>query len=149
MPDNRVTIVHEWFEQVWNQGRVEAIDRLFADDGVAHGLVDAEGNELRGPAGYKPFFHSFREAFPDIQVVIEDTIVEGDKIAARCVVRGTHLGHSLGVEPTHNPVEFTGMTFVRVREGKIAEAWNNFDFATMNAQLGSPSGRDDAASASI
>src|SRR3954470_229309 len=103
MPDDRETIVHEWFEQVWNQGRVEAIDRLFAKDGIAHGLVDAEGNELRGPAGYKPFFHAFREAFPDIHVDVEDAIVEGDKIAARCVVRGTHLGQGLGIEATRNP----------------------------------------------
>jgi steroid delta-isomerase-like uncharacterized protein len=135
MSDDRRTIAHEWFEQVWNQGRAEAIERLFAEDGVAHGLVDAEGNELRGPAGFKPFFHTFREAFPDLQIVVEDTIVEGDKIAARCVVRGTHLGHSLGLQATRNPVEFTGMTFLRVRDGKIVEAWNNFDFATMNAQL--------------
>jgi steroid delta-isomerase-like uncharacterized protein len=136
MPDNEMTIAHEWFEQVWNQGRVDAIDRLFAEDGVAHGLADADGNELRGPAGYKPFFHAFREAFPDIQVIVEDTIVEGDKIAARCVVRGTHLGDSLGFAATRNRVEFTGMTFLRVRNGKIVEAWNNFDFATMNTQLG-------------
>jgi len=136
MPDDEMTIAHEWFEQVWNQGRVDAIDRLFAEDGVAHGLTDADGNELRGPAGYKPFFHAFREAFPDIQVIVEDTIVEGDKIAARCVVRGTHLGDSLGFAATRNRVEFTGMTFLRVRNGKIVEAWNNFDFATMNTQLG-------------
>jgi hypothetical protein len=45
------------------------------------------------------------------------------------------LGHSLGLQATRNPVEFTGMTFLRVRDGKIVEAWNNFDFATMNAQL--------------
>ena len=136
MPDDEMTIAHEWFEQVWNQGRVDAIDRLFAKDGVAHGLTDPDGNELRGPAGYKPFFHAFREAFPDIQVIVQDIIVEGDKIAARCVVRGTHLGDSLGFAATRNRVEFTGMTFLRVRNGKIVEAWNNFDFATMNTQLG-------------
>ena len=138
MRDDRKTIAHEWFDQVWNQGRAETIDRLFAEDGVAHGLVDADGNELRGPTGFKPFFHSFREAFPDLRVEVEDTVVEGDKIAARCVVRGTHLGHSLGFQATGNPVEFTGMTFLRIREGQIVEAWNNFDFATMNAQLSLP-----------
>ncbi|HEY3136150.1 MAG TPA: ester cyclase [Blastocatellia bacterium] len=146
MPDDRMTIAHEWFEQVWNQGQVEAIDRLFAEDGVAHGLVDAQGSELRGPAGYKPFFHTFREAFPDIRVIVEDAIVEGDKVAARCVVRGTHLGHNLGFAATGNRVEFTGMTFLRVRDGQIVEAWNNFDFATMNTQLSLRSGGDDTAS---
>ena len=129
------TVAQEWFEQVWNQGRVDTIDRLFAEDGIAHGLKDAAGREIVGPAGFKPFFHQFREAFPDMRIDVVDTVAEGDLVAARCVVRGTHLGHSLGLAATGKPVEFTGMTFVRVRGGKIVEAWNNFDFAAMNAQL--------------
>jgi steroid delta-isomerase-like uncharacterized protein len=143
MRNNQLTIAHEWFEQVWNQGRAEAIDRLFAEDGIAHGLVDAEGNELRGPAGFKPFFHTFREAFPDIRIDVEDTVTEGDTIAARCVVHGTHLGNSLGLKATGNPVHFTGMTFLRIKDGQIVEAWNNFDFATMNSQLTSPAPADE------
>jgi steroid delta-isomerase-like uncharacterized protein len=134
------TIVHEWFDLVWNQGRIEEIDRLFAADGIAHGLVDAEGIELRGPAGYKPFFRTFREAFPNIQVSVEDTVVEGEKIAARCVVRGHHLGDGFGLKATGKQIEFTGITIVRVAGGQIVEAWNNFDFTTMNAQLGSTPG---------
>lgn len=135
MPDDRKTIVHEWFEQVWNQGNADTIDRLFAEDGVAHGLAGADGTALRGPAGFRPFFQSFRDAFPDIRVDVEDAIVEGDKIAARCVVRGTHLGHGIGLAPTNRPIEITGIVFVRVQDGKIAESWNNFDFALLNAQL--------------
>jgi steroid delta-isomerase-like uncharacterized protein len=145
MGDDRKTIADEWFDQVWNQGRAEAIDRLFKEDGVAHGLVDGDGNELRGPTGFMPFFHSFREAFPDLRVETKDTVVEGDKIAARCIVRGTQLGHSLGFQATGNPVQFTGMTFLRIREGQIVEAWNNFDFATMTAQLSPPAGSGDEA----
>ena len=135
MSHNQRTLAHEWFEKVWNQGRVEVIDELFATEGVAHGLVDEAGNELRGPAGFKPFFQKFREAFPDMTITVEDTIVEGDKIAARCLVRGTHLGHTLGMAATRNPVQFTGISILRVRDGQIVEAWNNFDFATMTAQL--------------
>lgn len=141
MPQDRRTIAHEWFDKVWNQGRIEVIDELFAREGVAHGLVDEAGNELRGPAGFKPFFQKFRDAFPDMTITVEDTIVEGDKIAARCRVRGTHLGHTLGMAATNNPVEFTGMTMLRVRGGQIVEAWNNFDFQTMTAQLGAAPAR--------
>jgi steroid delta-isomerase-like uncharacterized protein len=135
MSNDRVTLAHEWFEQLWTRGDESTIDRLFAEDGIAHGLVDAAGNELRGPAGFKPFFHTFRAAFPDLQVVVEDTVVEGDKIVARCTVRGTHSGDALGMAPTQKPVLFTGISIMRVRDGKIVEAWNNFDFAAMNAQL--------------
>lgn len=135
MGDDRAKIMHEWFDEVWNQGRVETIDRLLAEDAIVHGLADAGGEEIHGPEGFKPFYHRFRDAFPDIQIFVQDTVAEGDMIAARCEVRGTHLGDSLGMARTGRAVHFTGMVFVRVRDGKIAEAWNNFDFAVMTTQL--------------
>jgi steroid delta-isomerase-like uncharacterized protein len=136
MAEQYETLIHRWFEEVWNQGRSEVIDEMFASAGIAHGLTDQQGNELRGPEGYKPFFESFRKAFPDIRVIVEDTVSEGDKVAARCRVEGTHSGEGLGVAPTGNRVAFTGMTIIRVKEGKIVEAWNNFDFLTMSQQIG-------------
>ena len=118
-----------------SQGDEATIHRLMAPDVVIHGLQDADGHELQGRQGFIPFFHRFREAFPDMQIVVEDTIVEGDRMACRCTVRGTHRGHTLGFAATQRPVEFTGMCMVRVRDGRIVEGWNNFDFATMQAQL--------------
>jgi steroid delta-isomerase-like uncharacterized protein len=129
-------VMRRWFEEVWNQGREEAIDEMFAADGVAHGLADENGEELRGPAGFKPFFRRFREAFPDMQVTVEDCICEDDKAAARCTVRAIHQGDGLGVAATNNAVEFDGLCIIRVRDGRIVEAWNNFDFARLNRQIG-------------
>ena len=133
---DNAALVRRWFEEVWNKGRAEAIDEMFDEEGVAHGLTDESGAELRGPADFRVFHQRFREAFPGIEVVVEDTVTEGDKVAARCTVRGRHEGDSLGFRATRQPVEFTGMTFVRVRGGKIVEAWNNFDFMSMFQQLG-------------
>ena len=53
------TLAHEWFEEVWNKSQINAIDRLLASDAVAHGLFDEHGQELRGPAGFRPFFLQF------------------------------------------------------------------------------------------
>ena len=128
--------IRRWFEEVWNKGREEAIDEMFAEDGIAHGLADETGAPLRGASGFKPFFRNFRSAFPDIEVIVEDAIAEGDKVAARCRVRATHAGEGLGFAATQRPMEITGMTFARVRDGKIIEAWNNFDFMAMFQQLG-------------
>jgi len=133
---NNKTLAHVWFEEVWNKSQINAIDRLLADDAVAHGLLDDQGRELRGPAGFKPFFLQFTKAFPDIHVEVVDTISEGDKIAARCIVTGTHKGDALGAPASHKPIEFTGMTILRVKDGKIAEAWNNFDFQGLSTQIG-------------
>ncbi len=130
------SLIRRWFEEVWNKGRADAIPELFADEGVAHGLSDDAANPLRGPAGFLPFHAQFREAFPDIEVVVEDQIAEGDMVATRCSVRGKHTGHSLGFAATQAPVEFTGVTITRIKDGKIVEAWNNFDFMKMYRQLG-------------
>jgi len=129
-------VIRRWFEEVWNKGRADAIAELFADDGVAHGLSDDAANPLRGPAGFLPFHAQFREAFPNIEIVVEDQIAEGDMVATRCSVRGKHTGHSLGFAATQAPVEFTGVTITRIKDGKIVEAWNNFDFMKMYKQLG-------------
>ena len=133
--ENKATL-RRWFEEVWNKGQAEAIDELFAADGTAHGLADETGESLRGPAGFKPFFQKFLDAFPDIKVTVDDMVAEGDKVAARCSVRGMHQGDALGFAATKQPVEFTGICIVRIRDGQIVEAWNNFDFMTMYQQLG-------------
>ena len=129
-------LVRRWFELVWNQGRAEAIDELFAADGIAHGLSDDAENPLRGSVDFRPFHETFRGAFPDIEVIIEDLIAEGDKVVARCSVRGKHTGDHLGIAATKSPVDFSGISIVRIKDGKIVEAWNNFDFLRMNKQIG-------------
>jgi steroid delta-isomerase-like uncharacterized protein len=133
---DNAAFIRRWFEEVWNKGSEEAIDEMFAEDGVAHGLGDGPDQDIRGASGFKPFFHSFRGAFPDLEVVVEDTVSEGDRVAARCSVRAKHTGHTLGFDATHRPVEFHGICIVRLRDGQIVEAWNNFDFMGMFRQLG-------------
>jgi steroid delta-isomerase-like uncharacterized protein len=136
MSEENKALLRRWFEEVWNQGRSDAIDEMFAADGVAHGLSDDAANPIKGAADFKPFHQTFRGAFPDIKVTVEDIIAEGDKVAARCSVRGKHTGDHLGVAASNAPVAFTGMAIVRIRDGKIVEAWNNFDFLSLNRQIG-------------
>jgi steroid delta-isomerase-like uncharacterized protein len=136
MSEENKALLQRWFDEVWNKGRAEAIDEMFAADGIAHGLSDDPGNPIRGASGFKPFHETFRGAFPDIEVMVEDIIAEGDMVAARCSVRGKHSGGHLGIAASNAPVEFTGMTMARIRDGKIVEAWNNFDFMRMNRQIG-------------
>jgi steroid delta-isomerase-like uncharacterized protein len=136
MSEENRALLHRWFEEVWNKGRAEAIDEMFAEDGVANGLADENGNPVRGTAGFKAFHEKFRNAFPNIEVVVEDTVVEGDKVAGRCVVRGKHEGDGIGYAATQQPIEITGISIVRIKDGKIAEAWNNFDFMKMFQQIG-------------
>ncbi|HVQ40199.1 MAG TPA: ester cyclase [Pyrinomonadaceae bacterium] len=136
MSEENKALLRRWFDEVWNQGNAEAIDEMFAADGIVHGLSDDESTPMKGPADFKPFHGIFRGAFPDVGVVVEELIAEGDLVAARCSIRGQHTGDHLGIPASNTPVEFTGMCIVRIRDGKIVEAWNNFDFMKMNRQIG-------------
>lgn len=125
-----------WFEEVWNKRRAEAIDELFAPDGLAHGLDPLETQPTPGPALFRIFWKQFCDAFPDLYVTVEDVIAEGDKTAIRISFRGTHRGPLMGAPPTGQPVIATGISFVRWRNGQIAEGWNEFDALGVFRQAG-------------
>ncbi len=130
-----MTILNRWFEEVWNQGRESAIDELSFPETVCHGLRDAQGKKVDGMDAFKAFHRQFRGAVSDIHITVEDTVTEGDLSVARCTVRAKHSGEGLGKPPKGNQLQFSGMTMVRLKEGKIAEAWNNYDFTTMLEQM--------------
>ena len=136
MSEENKELLRRWFDEVWNKGRADAIDEMFDENGIAHGLSDDPSQPIKGPSGFRPFYTMFRQAFPNMTIVIEDMIAEGDKVVARCSVRGKHEGELMGRAATQSPVEFTGIAIVRIDNGKIVEAWNNFDFMTMYKQVG-------------
>lgn len=136
MSEENKALVRRWFDEVWNKGNADAIDDLFDENGIAHGLSDDPSNPIRGPRDYRPFYAVFREAFPNMTIVVEDMVAEGDKVAARCSVHGKHEGDFMGRAATQSPVDITGITIVRIAGGKIVEAWNNFDFMTLYRQCG-------------
>jgi steroid delta-isomerase-like uncharacterized protein len=136
MSEENKQVLRRWFDEVWNKGRAEAIDEMFDENGIAHGLSEDPSSPLKGPGNFRPFYEVFRQAFPNLTIDIEDMVAEGDKVAARCSVRGKHEGEFMGRAATQSPVEFTGITIVRIANGKIVEAWNNFDFMTMYKQCG-------------
>ena len=136
MSEENKQLLRRWFEEVWNNGRADAIEEMFDENGIAHGLSDDPSKPIKGPREYRPFYAAFREAFPNMIIVVEDMVAEGDKVAARCSVRGRHEGDFMGRAATQAPVEITGIAIVRIENGKIVEAWNNFDFMTLHRQVG-------------
>ena len=125
MPNRKSTLTYRWFQEVWNNGRKEAIDELLDANGVIHGI---EGINVPGPEGFKVFYDSFRHQFPKIHVEVEDTVSQDGYETSRCTVIAT--------DANNQTVKFTGMTFLQVRDNKIVECWNNFDFLSMYQQLG-------------
>ena len=128
-------LVRRWFDEVWNKHDASAIDRMFAKDRVSHGLP-IDGKDLVGAERYRAFHQSFVNAFPDIQIVIDDLIEEDDRVAARWHCTGTLTGDGLGMPPNGKRMSVSGMSIIRVENGYVIEAWNNFDWLGMHRQLG-------------
>ena len=134
MSEENKTLVRRSFEEVFNQGNLDAVEEIFASDYVLHDPTSPE--EIRGTEGMKQYVSMYRSAFPDLQQTIEDQIAEGEKVATRLTGRGTHQGDLMGIPPTGNRVEAPGIVINRISGGKIAESWANYDAMGMMQQLG-------------
>jgi steroid delta-isomerase-like uncharacterized protein len=129
------TVARRWFEEVWNGRSAAAIDRLMSPRCVVHGLAQ-DGQDLTGPAGFRPFQQAFLSAFPDLRIEIEDLIEEGDRVVVRFTAAGTHTGDGLGFPATNARMRVSGMTIARVEDGVLTEGWNIFDSMGLLQQLG-------------
>jgi predicted ester cyclase len=79
---------------------------------------------------------SIRGAFSDFSATVDDVVAEGDTVAMRVTLRGTHDGPFMGIEPTGNEFEVSNMVFTRIEDGKIAERWVLPDMLGMLQQVG-------------
>jgi steroid delta-isomerase-like uncharacterized protein len=120
-----------WFESVWNKGRREAINELCAPDIALHdGGVVTVGTEP-----FLKFFDRMQATFSDIHVDVDEPIVEGDKTCVRWTCKARQTGNGFGTPPTGVEVSVTGISIIRVVDGKIAEAWQNWDMLGMMQQI--------------
>ena len=79
---------------------------------------------------------TYRGAFPDLHMTIEDVIEQRDRVVIRWTGRGTHTGELNGLAPTDRTVEVTGITIQRIAGGRVAEAWSNWDTLGLLQQIG-------------
>ena len=79
---------------------------------------------------FKDTFKEAREGFPDLSITVEDLMAEGDRVAARVTMRGTHLGEFQGLAPTGKRVEVGAIDMFRISGGKIVEHWGHADDPT-------------------
>jgi steroid delta-isomerase-like uncharacterized protein len=125
--------VRAFFEAVFNEGRLDAIEDFVTLDHANH---DPTAPPVpAGPQGVRQLVENYREAFPDLAFSIEDIFACGDRVAHRWTFTGTHEGEMLGVAPTGRRVEVTGIELNRIVDGKIADSWAISDAAGLKEQL--------------
>jgi serine phosphatase RsbU (regulator of sigma subunit) len=129
--DNKA-IFRRYIEEVWNQSNLEVVDEVF-DRYISH---QPDGSVLeRGPEDVKRFVSEVRSAFPDVHLIIDEQIAEGDKVVSRGTIRGTYHREFRGMAPTGEEMELPWMAVFRFsEEGKVVESWDSYDQLTLMRQ---------------
>jgi steroid delta-isomerase-like uncharacterized protein len=126
-------LVRRIYEELWQEGNLEAIDKYYAADVVSHG---APPGLPPGREGFKVYASMLTSAFSDSDVTIEDQIAEGDRVVTRWSSKGIHTGEFLGVPATGKQVTVRGIGIERIADGQVAEDWGEFDAMGLMQQLG-------------
>ena len=134
MVEENVAATRRWFEEVWNQRRVQTIHELVSPDCVIQGVSET-GEALRGPDAFLQVYNRLVSAFPDIRMTVEDCFGAGDKVAARWSGTMRHTGHGLGIDPSGATLELSGLTMVRFANGQVVETWDQWDKLGMFKQI--------------
>jgi steroid delta-isomerase-like uncharacterized protein len=125
-------LVRKFFEENWSKGNVAAVDEFMAADYVDHSIPAGLPPDTEGVKQATTTYHM---AFPDLKATIDDIFAEGEMVAFRWSIRGTHLGDWLGIPPTGNHVTATGITVYRIAGKKVVENWTSFDLSPTEEEL--------------
>jgi steroid delta-isomerase-like uncharacterized protein len=131
--DNKA-LVRRTVEEVWNHGNLAAVDELYAADCVRREL-DAP-DTTRGVEAIKQRVTTFRNAFPDLHLTVDELIAEGERHALLWSFTGTHTGELEGIAPTGRTVSGSGISLGRIVNGKAVEEVVSRDLYGLLKQLG-------------
>ena len=132
-------LVRRFVEEIFNKGNVAVAEEILAPDYVHHDPTTQEFGS--GIEGFKEMISLYRQAF-DLKIVLDDQIVSDDKVVDRWVGYGIHQGPFMGMEPTGKRITATGISIHQIKDGKIAETWNNYDALGIFQQLGIVPGKN-------
>ena len=131
MTEMNKTVARETMEAL-HQRDLEGVRAKVAPDARFYGWAP----EPLDADGHKAFMSALLAAFPDSRFVVDDVITEGEKVAVRHRLQGTHQAELQGIPATGRQVEVNGIVIFRIENGKVAEAWLNADIMGMMQQLG-------------
>jgi len=131
--NNKDIVRRLWYHELWDQWNIATADELFATDYRLHlsGIPAAIDRETT-----KQIVAMFGAAFPDMRHTIDEMIAEGDTVAARWTVEGTHRGEFQGIAPMGKPIKLSGATVHHLSGSKISETWLVVDNLDLMQQLG-------------
>jgi steroid delta-isomerase-like uncharacterized protein len=140
LENENTAIVRRWFEEVWNQRRLDTIDELLADEAVAHDL-GGPGATVKGPAAFRAAAEQLLGAFGEMHAKVEDIFGVEDRVAVRLSLTLKHTGALGDLAATGRTVTVPLMCMIRLRDGKLIEGYNQWDVATTLRAANAPMDR--------
>ena len=126
-------LVRSYIEEVWTRGNLDAVDTYFGQNYRRHLSPTLEPLSLEGQ---KQGLASFRVAFPDVRIIVEDVFSEDNYVIFRSTMQGSHRAVFQGIEPTGKTITVTLIDILRVENGKFVEHWGGPDLYDLLKQLG-------------
>jgi len=128
--ESNLDVVRRLLEEGWNQGRLEVVDELVADD-----AVPAHDSPSPGRKSWKDAIVFYRSAFPDLRYQIDDLFGADDKVVLRWTATGTDTIGFMGRPPTGRQASVTGINIYRLADGLLVEHWDEWDLAGLMQKL--------------
>jgi steroid delta-isomerase-like uncharacterized protein len=122
-------LVRRFINEIFEEGRPEAVDELCADDFIGHTWGNADKDGLREAMA------RVARGLADVRFTLDDMIAEGDQVAVRLTASARQVGEFMGMPASGKTYEIGEIHWFRVRDGKVAEHWHQFDSAAMMRQL--------------
>ena len=129
-------IARRFIDEIFVQGRKDAVDELLADDFVGHTWPSTG----KPKDDLKAAIDRTSKGLADPVFTIEDVIAEGDRVAVRLTAAATQVGEMMGMPASGKRYEIGEIHIFRMRDGKVVEHWHQFDQMKMMQQLGAMPG---------
>ena len=124
-------IARRVFTDILTQGKFDVAAEIYAKDFVNHQTIKDIGFEENQASD-----HGFRDAFPDLKIVVEKEVAEGDYVTVLWQAEGTNTGIGHGLNATGKKTKGRGVSIFRIVDGKIKEEWTEFSQLLVLQQLG-------------
>jgi steroid delta-isomerase-like uncharacterized protein len=134
-PGDNKALIRRWLEEAWNAGNLDVYNELIHPEAARHDHRQHLGYGAH-PSERQRMVATIRAAIPDIHIAIEDQLAEGDKVATRWTLTGTHQAPLLGVPATGKQGAVTGIDISQIANGQLVEDWSEWDRLGFLRQLG-------------
>lgn len=134
---DNIALVRRWFDEVWNQRRLDTIDELLAPEARCFDMT-APDSIIVGPQSFRAAAAQMHAAFGEMQLTIEDIFASGDRVAVRLTGRLKHTGSLGPLSATNREVTVPIMCIIQIRNGKLVAGWNNWDIGAVLRTAAAP-----------